>query len=101
VEEIRQRFRVRKSTLVKPMAILDPQWRRLNELFAADDLQALGQLCELVWARDGHMPETLLSETIGRATFTLPQIHLWGPNKSRPRTSCGQLSSFMAPFPTQ
>jgi phosphoglycerate dehydrogenase-like enzyme len=64
--------------LVKPLAILDPQWRRLDELFAADDLQALGQLCELVWARDGHMPETLLSETIGRATFYLAANPLMG-----------------------
>jgi phosphoglycerate dehydrogenase-like enzyme len=55
----------------KPVAILDPQWRRIDELFTREDFQKLGEVCELVWGRDGHMPISMFDENIGRARFYL------------------------------
>lgn len=58
----------------KPVALLDPQWRRLDELFAQTDLDELGQLCDLVWAKQEPMPESLRMEALTNATFYLSSL---------------------------
>jgi phosphoglycerate dehydrogenase-like enzyme len=63
--------------VTKPIAIVDPHWRRLDELFDAADLAALGELCELVWARDEPMPRSVLDENLSRTSFLIaarPQL---------------------------
>jgi len=58
----------------KPVALLDPQWRRLDELFAQSDLDELGRLCDLVWAKQEPMPESLRREALNNATFYLSSL---------------------------
>ena len=58
----------------KPVALLDPQWRRLDELFAQSDLDELGRLCDLVWAKQEPMPESLRREALTSATFYLSSL---------------------------
>jgi phosphoglycerate dehydrogenase-like enzyme len=60
-----------EETMAKPVAILDPQWRRLDELFSTYDLNRLRDMCDVVWGQDGHMPEEMLSENLAQAQFYL------------------------------
>lgn len=60
--------------MTKPVALLDPQWRRLDELFTATDLQELGQICDLVWAKNEPLPDALLRETAPKMTFYLSAL---------------------------
>jgi len=58
----------------KPIAVLDPQWRKLDELFSAADLSRLGELCDLVWAKNEPMPKEVLDENLARMTFYLSAL---------------------------
>lgn len=40
--------------------LLDPNWRRMDELFRSDDLATLSAEHDLVWAKDEKMPEAAL-----------------------------------------
>lgn len=42
--------------------ILDPSFRRMEEIFHPDDLVRLHACCDVVWGRDVPMPETLLEQ---------------------------------------
>ena len=42
--------------------ILDPAFRRMDEIFHADDLRRLHACCDVVWGRDEPMPEALVEE---------------------------------------
>lgn len=53
----------------KPVVVLDPHWRQLDELFSAVDFNALNQMCELVWGRDEPMPRSVLEENLQRMSF--------------------------------
>ena len=52
----------------KPTVILDPDWRRMNELFSPADLARLEGGFDVVWGRDEPIPGELLAEAIPRAT---------------------------------
>ncbi|RWQ78411.1 MAG: hydroxyacid dehydrogenase [Mesorhizobium sp.] len=52
----------------KPVLILDPHWRRIDELFSNSDLAELGQKCEIVWGHNESMPRELLEQELSRAT---------------------------------
>lgn len=41
---------------MKPKVILDPSFRRLDNIFSAEDLQRLNAAAEVIWGRDGAMP---------------------------------------------
>jgi phosphoglycerate dehydrogenase-like enzyme len=40
----------------KPLVVVDPHFRRMEEIFAAEDLARLHTLVEVVWGRDDPMP---------------------------------------------
>ncbi len=40
----------------KPVVVVDPHFRRINEIFAPDDLARLHATVEVVWGRDEPMP---------------------------------------------
>ncbi|WP_189512543.1 MULTISPECIES: NAD(P)-dependent oxidoreductase [unclassified Mesorhizobium] len=67
----------------KPVVVLDPHWRQLDELFSATDFSALNQLCELVWARDEPMPRRVLEENLHRASFII---------SARPKLDAGDIA---------
>ncbi|MDJ0827808.1 MAG: NAD(P)-dependent oxidoreductase [Rhodobacter sp.] len=50
-----------------PKIILDPHWRSLDELFAPEDLAALHDAYDLIWAQDGPMPADALAEALPEA----------------------------------
>ncbi len=52
----------------RPTLILDVHWRKIDELFAASDLELLKQHVELVWGRDEPIPAAILSEALPRAS---------------------------------
>lgn len=58
----------------KPIAILDPQWRRIDELFTDADFRRLGELCELVWAKNEPIPDEVLEEALPSARFYLSAL---------------------------
>jgi phosphoglycerate dehydrogenase-like enzyme len=57
--------------MTKPIAVLDPQWRQLDELFTTADLARLGALCDLVWAKNEPMPKAVLDENLAKMSFFL------------------------------
>ena len=42
---------------MKEKIILDPHFRRMSNLFSAEDLQRLHAVAEVIWAKDEPMPE--------------------------------------------
>ena len=42
---------------MKPKVILDPSFRRLENIFSAEDLSRLQAAADVVWGKDGPMPE--------------------------------------------
>ncbi len=42
--------------------LLDPHFRRLDNIFYADDLRHLSALCDLLWARDEPMPDAAIDD---------------------------------------
>ena len=62
---------------MRPKVLLDPHWRRMEELFAPDVLADLKQFCDLTWARDAPMPETDRRAALAQAQVliaTMPQV---------------------------
>ncbi|MDJ1007979.1 MAG: NAD(P)-dependent oxidoreductase [Paracoccaceae bacterium] len=53
---------------MKPVVVIDPQWRRMGELFAPEDIDRLGEAYEIVWGQDGPLPAEVLEEALPRAT---------------------------------
>ncbi|MCY3994801.1 MAG: hypothetical protein OXF07_01540 [Rhodobacter sp.] len=53
---------------MKPSVILDPHWRRISELFSPADRARLDARFEVVWGKDGKIPQKILSEALPRAT---------------------------------
>lgn len=52
----------------RPALILDVHWRKIDELFAEDDLELLKQLFDVVWAQDAPIPAAVLEEALPRAS---------------------------------
>ena len=42
---------------MKPKIILDPSFRRMDNIFSAGDLQRVNAAAEVIWGKDGAMPE--------------------------------------------
>ena len=53
---------------MKPVVILDPNWRRIAELFSPADLARLEARFEVVWGRDEPAPGNVLAKAFPRAT---------------------------------
>src|SRR5690242_12037330 len=60
--------------MAKPVVILDPHFRRMDEIFRPADLDRLGAVTEVTWAQDlpmppeefqGHLPEAVAVVTGG------------------------------------
>ena len=52
----------------RPTLSLDVHWRKIDELFSADDLGLLEHLFEVVWAKDEPIPKAVLEEALPRAS---------------------------------
>lgn len=42
---------------MRPKILLDPHWRRMDELFAPDVRSALQDACHIIWGKDHPMPQ--------------------------------------------
>lgn len=60
--------------MTKPIAVLDTQWRRHDELFTAKDFARLGEMCELVWAKSEPLPASVLAENLGTMRFYISAL---------------------------
>lgn len=60
--------------MTKPIAVLDSQWRRHDELFTSEDFAKLGEMCELVWAKSDPIPASVLAENLGKMRFYLSAL---------------------------
>ncbi|MGQ7847567.1 NAD(P)-dependent oxidoreductase [Granulosicoccus sp. 3-233] len=61
----------------RPTLILDVHWRKIDELFSAEDLNLLKQHFELIWAQDEPIPSAVLDEALPRADVLVaasPQV---------------------------
>lgn len=56
---------------MRPKVLLDPHWRRMDELFAADVLAALNSECDIIWGKDDPMPHDRYSVDVGRAEILI------------------------------
>ena len=57
--------------MTKPIALLAPSFRTLDELFDPADLARLGNLCDLVWARDEPAPPEVIETAAANASFLI------------------------------
>ena len=48
----------------KPKVIVDPSFRRMNEIFSPSDLERLDRIAEVVWAKDQLMPRDLFLQAL-------------------------------------
>lgn len=55
----------------RPVAVLDPYWRQMDELFSAKEAAALQELCTVVWGKDAPIPDDVLGEGLSRAEFLI------------------------------
>jgi phosphoglycerate dehydrogenase-like enzyme len=51
----------------KPVVLVDPHFRKMNEIFSAADLARLNDLVEVVWGRDEPMPLQAAREALAQA----------------------------------
>lgn len=51
----------------KPQVIVDPHFRRMDEIFSAEDKERLSQLVEVVWGQDAPMPKAALASALPQA----------------------------------
>ena len=51
----------------KPVLILDPDWRQMNELFSHAARQKLFEDYDVVWGQDGAIPQDVLTAALPRA----------------------------------
>jgi phosphoglycerate dehydrogenase-like enzyme len=52
---------------MKPLVVVDPLFRRMEDLFGPEDLAALGAVAEVAWGRNGDMPADELARCRDRA----------------------------------
>lgn len=83
----------------KPVALLDPQWRRLDELFAPSDLDELRRICDLVWAKNEPMPEGVRKEGLRKATFFLSASPTMDAAQLRAATKLRAIIELYGAFP--
>lgn len=55
----------------RPVAVLDPIWRQMDELFSAKDAAALDELVTVVWGKDAPIPDKVLQEGLRQAEFLI------------------------------
>lgn len=55
-------------TFNKPIVLVDPYFRRMEEIFSTVDLARLYDLVEVVWGKDEPMPPEAARETLAQAT---------------------------------
>lgn len=53
--------------MIKPVLILDPDWRRMDELFSDAARHRLFEEYDVIWGRDGRIPKDVLAEALPRA----------------------------------
>jgi phosphoglycerate dehydrogenase-like enzyme len=51
----------------KPKVLVDPSFRKMNEIFSAADLEALSTMVDVLWGQDSPMPLELARETLADA----------------------------------
>jgi hypothetical protein len=60
----------------RPVVVVDPYRRRMDEIFSSDDLSRLHDTCEVVWGEDEPMPLEDMSEALARARRGLLRLAL-------------------------
>ena len=53
--------------MTKPVVILDPDWRRMDELFSEAAQDELAHDYDVVWGGDGAIPDTILNAALSKA----------------------------------
>lgn len=57
--------------MTKPILILDPDWRLMDELFSAATRTALFERYDVVWGQDGAIPNDVLNAALPRAEILI------------------------------
>ncbi len=63
--------------MTRPIVILDPGWRQMDELFAPKTLRAICDQFEVVWGKDGAIPPDVLDAALPKAEVliaAMPQV---------------------------
>ncbi len=56
---------------MRPTVLLDPHWRRMDELFSKDVLAALRDRCEIIWAKDDPMPHGVFAVALAKSDILI------------------------------
>lgn len=51
----------------KPVVIIDPDWRRMDELFSPSAQSALRERYDVIWGQDGSIPSDVLAQALPEA----------------------------------
>lgn len=60
--------------MTKPVLVLDPDWREMDELFSTEAQAELGDRFEVVWGQAGPIPHGMLVEALPRATVLIAAV---------------------------
>ncbi len=69
----------------RPKVILDPAFRRMDEIFHAQDLARLNACCDVVWGRDEAMPADLIEMERGDAFAVVTTRWRYGDLRTMPK----------------
>ena len=69
----------------RPKVILDPSFRRMEEIFHPQDLARLNACCEVVWGRDAPMPDDLIEQERGDAFAVVTTRWRYGDLQTMPK----------------
>lgn len=70
--------------MAKPKVILDPLFRKMDQLFSKEELKRLKSFTNLVWGRDGDMPESELARHKQDAAAVICGYWKHGPVRDYP-----------------
>lgn len=70
---------------MKPRVLLDPHFRRMANIFTAEDLDRLNQAAEVIWARDEPMPAEEIARLRDELEFIITGSWRYGDVKAFPK----------------
>ena len=65
--------------------LLDPSFRRMEEIFSARDLERLYECCEVIWGRNEVAPEPVVNEVAGELFAIVSPSWRYGPLTEFPK----------------
>src|SRR6266545_1746441 len=78
---------------MKPIVIVDPHFRQMDEIFRSTDLERLYEFAQVVWARDTPMPPEELQQVLPDAAAVVTGA--WRRYGSDALTKAAQLRAIL------